>query len=64
MTGMKNFNLNDRVILSTRGYYGYRGKVMAITYADPRLYDVLVDNSNNVLHYVEHCQLENEPSTI
>ena len=54
----REFLLGDKVHVTTHRLYRVCGKITAVTYTDPRLYDVYIDNTQLHIQYVEQGNLE------
>ena len=54
----REYILGDKVRVTTHRLYRVCGKITAVTYADPRLYDVYIRDTQHHIQYVEQSSLE------
>ena len=57
---MARYKMRDRIKVTRGEYWGYHGRVIAITYTNPLTYDLQLDNLSKLIQGASTREFENE----
>ena len=57
---MARYKMRDRIKVTRGEYWGYHGRVIAITYTNPLTYDLQLDNLSELIQGATTREFENE----